>query len=502
MYLITYDLGTGGVKAALYDEKLHVLGKTFIEYKTFFPRPDYHEQRPEDWWKGIVKSTHLLLEQTGVRPLDVRGIALSGQSLTAIPLDENGKELLDKVPIWSDSRAVEESRIFFAKTDPQRWYNLTGNGFPAPCYTLFKLMWMQKHQPEVYKKTAAAAGSKDYINYKLTGKLYTDYSYASGSGGYHLMKMEYHKEFWEAAGIDIGLLPEIVPSDTILGNLTEDAALELGLTRETVVAAGGVDNACMALGATGITEGAAYVSLGSSSWVPVTASRPVLDYVTKPYVFAHIEPGMYTSAYSIFAGGSSLRWVRDNLYADFKESPYEMIDKIALESPPGANGILFNPSLAGGTSQDKSVNIKGAFAGLSLANNRGDIARAVLEGIALNLKQSIGFLRKNTALKDEILFCGGGSKSAVWLQIFADVLNVNILKTNIDQDTASLGAAAVAAKGMGWIKDYGAVGAVHRREALYLPDPQRVKQYDKISEKFDRLAEMLSDFGDFTKETE
>ena len=148
------------------------------------------------------------------------------------------------------------------------------------------------------------------------------------------------------------------------------------------------------------------------------------------------------------------------------------------------------------------MNIKGAFAGLSLANNRGDIARAVLEGIALNLKQSIGFLRKNTALKDEILFCGGGSKSAVWLQIFADVLNVNILKTNIDQDTASLGAAAVAAKGMGWIKDYGAVGAVHRREALYLPDPQRVKQYDKISEKFDRLAEMLSDFGDFTKETE
>lgn len=502
MYIISYDLGTGGVKAALYDEKLVVFGKTFIEYKTFFPQPNFHEQRPEDWWKGIIASTHLLLEQTGVRPLEVRGIALSGQSLTAIPLDKNGKELLDKVPIWSDSRAAEESREFFRKTDQRAWYNLTGNGFPAPCYTIFKLMWMQKHQPEVYKKAAYIVGSKDYINYKLTGRICTDYSYASGSGGYDLKRMSYKSEFWETAGIHTELLPEIVPSDTVIGNLTEDAAEELGLTTETLVAAGGVDNACMALGATGIEEGAAYVSLGSSSWVPVTAGKPVLDYVTKPYVFAHIQPGMYTSAYSIFAGGSSLRWVRDNLFADFQDSPYQMIDTIALKSPVGANGILFNPSLAGGTSQDKSVNIKGAFVGLSLANNREDIARAVLEGIALNLKQSIGFLKKNIQLQDEILFCGGGSKSAVWLQMFADVLNVKILKTNIDQDTASLGAAAIIAKGMGWIDDYRVIGTVHKREALYLPNPGNAEQYDKIAEKFNRLAEVLSDFGDFIQDGE
>lgn len=499
MYIISYDLGTGGVKAALYNEKLSVLGKTFIEYKTFFPQTDFHEQRPIDWWRGIVKSTHLLLGQTGVKPADVKGIALSGQSLTAIPLDENGKELLDKVPIWSDSRAVEESRKFFSKVDPKEWYYLTGNGFPAPCYTIFKLMWMKKYQPEVYKKTAVVVGSKDYINYKLTGRICTDYSYASGSGGYDLIRMCYKEEFWATAGIDMRLLPEIVSSDTVIGNLTEAAAGELGLTIETKVAAGAVDNACMALGATGITEGAAYVSLGSSSWVPVTASRPVLDYGTKPYVFAHVEPGMYTSAYSIFAGGSSLRWVRDNLFADFTEAPYEKISEIALKSPVGAHGILFNPSLAGGTSQDKSVNIQGAFTGLSLADDRCDIARAVLEGIALNLKQSIEFLKKNINLQDEILFCGGGSKSSVWLQIFADVLDMKILKTNIDQDTASLGAAAVIAKGMGWIKDYEIIGMVHSREALYLPDLEHVKQYKKIAEKFNRLAEILSDFGDLIK---
>ena len=134
----------------------------------------------------------------------------------------------------------EESREFFCKVDQKTWYNLTGNGFPASCYTLFKLMWMQKHQPEVYKKTAVVLGSKDYINYKLTGKICTDYSYASGSGGYDLVEMRYKKELWETAGIDSSILPEIVSSDTVLGKLKGSAARELGLTEETLVAAGGV----------------------------------------------------------------------------------------------------------------------------------------------------------------------------------------------------------------------------------------------------------------------
>lgn len=160
-------------------------------------------------------------------------------------------------------------------------------------------MWMKAHQSEVFSNMKHVLGSKDYINYRMTGRILTDHSYASGTGGYNLEEARYQEEFWDAAGIDMDLLPKIVPSDTVVGYLTEQAARELGLTTKTAVMAGGVDNACMALGATGIRDGAAYISLGSSSWVPVTACRPVLDFKTRPYVFAHIEPGMYTSAYSI-----------------------------------------------------------------------------------------------------------------------------------------------------------------------------------------------------------
>ena len=497
MVIIAYDLGTGGVKATLYDDSLKVLAKSFMEYRTYFPGAGLHEQKPSDWWNGVVESTKQLLAASHTDPQAVGAVAISGQSLTAIPVDGSGAALLERVPIWSDGRAKDEARRFFDTVDEERWYMTTGNGFPAHCYTIFKLMWMKAHQSEVFSNMKHVLGSKDYINYRMTGKILTDHSYASGTGGYNLKEARYQQEFWDAAGIDMDLLPKIVPSDTVVGYLTEQAASELGLTTKTAVMAGGVDNACMALGATGIRDGAAYISLGSSSWVPVTACRPVLDFKTRPYVFAHIEPGMYTSAYSIFAGGSSLRWVRDNLFAEFGPQAYGEIDRLAQSAPVGANGILFNPSLAGGTSQDKSVNIQGAFVGLSLLNNRADLARSVLEGIALNLKQSITYLQRKVQMEDEILICGGGSKSAVWLQMFADILDVRVLKTNIDQDAASLGAAAIAAKGMKRIGSYQVIDGIHRREACYSPDRAVSEQYKAVAKRFNYLAEVLSEFGDY-----
>lgn len=273
MVIIAYDLGTGGVKAALYDDSLKVLAKSFMEYRTYFPGAGLHEQKPSDWWNGVVESTKQLLAASHTDPQAVGAVAISGQSLTAIPVDGSGAALLERVPIWSDGRAKDEARRFFETVDEERWYMTTGNGFPAPCYTIFKLMWMKAHQSEVFSNMKHVLGSKDYINYRMTGKILTDHSYASGTGGYNLKEARYQEEFWDAAGIDMDLLPKIVPSDTVVGYLTEQAARELGLTTKTAVMAGGVDNACMALGATGIRDGAAYISLGSSSWVPVTAGR-------------------------------------------------------------------------------------------------------------------------------------------------------------------------------------------------------------------------------------
>ncbi len=499
MKFISYDLGTGGVKASLHDEHLTTLSKSFIEYETYYPQPGFHEQKPQSWWQGVIESTKLLLKRSGTDPKEIACVALSGHSCVAIPIDDRQNLLVDSVPIWSDTRAQSEAKEFFGAVDETAWYLATGNGFPASCYAIFKIMWYRKHLPEVYRQTHKFIGSKDYINMRLTGRIATDHSYASSTGVYDLKAHQFAQDFLDAAGVPASLFPAITSSHTIVGNITEEAAREIGLTPDTLVACGGVDNACMALGAVGSVEGKAYTSLGSSNWIPINSKEPILDPATRPYVFAHIEENMYTSAYSIFAGGSSLKWVRDTLCKDLagEADVYDKMSTLASQSPIGANGILFNPSLAGGTSQDKSIHIRGAYIGLHLGVSRSDLIRAAMEGIALNLKMSLDLLSRQTPLSGELLFCGGGSKSAFWMQMFADIFGMEILKTNIDQNAASLGAAAICARAVGAWKDYTGIPKLHIVERRCSPNEENHKIYQDILQVFAHISDITADIGDY-----
>ena len=496
--VIAYDLGTGGVKASLYSESADTLAKVFVEYDTYYPGTDRHEQKPSSWWNAVVESTNKLLSDSGVNGNAISCVSLSGHSLVAVPVDKNGAALLQQVPIWSDTRARDEVLEFFSKVDETEWYRTTGNGFPPPCYSIFKLMWMKKHQPEIFSRIYKVLGSKDYINLKLTGAFYTDYSYMSGLGAYDLTGACIRESFLDAADLSIGIFPEIVESSRIIGTLTPDAAKALGLSESVSVACGGVDNSCMALGAVGAGEGGCYLSLGSSSWIAVNSSKPVLHPTQKPYVFAHIEPGMYTSAFSIFSGGSSLKWACRQLFKDLPDDiVYDEINKLAESVPIGSGGVLFNPSLAGGTSQDKSPNIRGAFLNLSLGTTREEMIRAAMEGIALNLKMSLLNLKEHVTVADEMLFCGGGSKSPFWMQMFADVFDMTTFKTNIDQDAASFGAAAIAFVALGIWKDYSLIPGKHKIEKKMTPVTGNVNQYNEIFPRFVHINTMMSQLGDY-----
>ena len=499
MKIIAYDLGTGGIKASLYSEDLQALAKSFISYPTYYPASNMHEQCPEDWWQGVISSTKKLISITGIDAREIGALSLSGHSLVTVPLNHDGQLLSERVPIWSDTRAVEEAKDFFNRISEKDWYMTTGNGFPAPCYSIFKLMWMKKHDSKTFSSIFKILGSKDYINYRLTGVMRTDFSYASGCGAYDLLHKKLRNDFLAAAEIPASIFPEIVPSHTILGCLTETAAEEIGLSKDTIVTCGGVDNACMALGAVGPDNGKIYTSLGSSSWIPVNSQTPILDFKKRPYVFAHIEENMFTSAFSIFAGGSSFAWAKDTLCKDLSEDehPFDRMSQMAQTVPIGSDGIFFNPSLAGGTSQDKSIHIRGAFVGLHLGTSREAMVRAAMEGICMNLKESISFLRQHINVSDEILFCGGGSKSPFWMQMFADVFNTNILKTNIDQDAASLGAAAIAMRALKIWKDYSKIPSLHHIERISKPDPVHVLQYEKLQPVFIHICNVLADLGDY-----
>lgn len=502
-YILSYDLGTGGTKASLYDSEGNSLASTFVSCDTYYPRELFHEQRPDDWWQSVVRSTRELLEKAPVDRSEIKCLAVSGHSLGVTPVDQNGSLLTEYTPIWSDSRAVSQAKRFFETVDEETWYLTTGNGFPAANYGIFKIMWMKDEMPEVYEKAACFLGTKDYVNLRMTGVMCTDHSYASGSGAYDLKKRCYVQEYISASGVDAEKLPRIIESADIVGPLTAEAAETLGLPETVLVAAGGVDNACMCLGAACTHDGDSYTSLGSSAWIAVASHEPVVNAQKRSYVFAHCIPGMYASATSIFSAGNSFRWVKNTLFKHLESQAeaegrdvYDLLTEIAAQSPVGSHKLIFNPTLAGGSGLDKSQFVRGCFTGLTLGHTTGDVVRSTLEGICMGLRLAMDVLNEHTELSDEMLIVGGGGKSRFWRSLFASIYNKTIIETNVGQDAGSLGAAAVAAVGAGLWDSYDRVRSIHKRLGAIEPDSSDSAVYAKILPVYAKIADIQCDIGD------
>ncbi len=502
VFIIAFDLGTGGSKASIYDVDGNCLFSHFESYSTFFPNQGWHEQKPEDWWKAIVDGTRSLIEKSGIKKNEIRYLAISGHSMAVVPVDESGTLLKNTVPIWSDTRAVKQSDEFFTRIDYSDWYTTTGNGFSKECYAVFKMMWYRENEPDLYRKTYKILGTKDYINLKLTGNFLTDNSYASGSGVYDLKKREYKKEYIEASLLSKDIFPEIVSSHTPVGTILPEIANIMNLPEGLVVMSGGVDNSCMALGAGNLKAGRVYLSLGSSAWIAVSSENPVIDSTIKPFVFDHVVPGLYTSATSIFSAGSSLRWVNETICPAFKEMAlsndrdvYDLLVESAMKSPVGSNGIIFNPSLAGAPAAYPGRNVRGAFLGLELRHSISDVIRAVLEGITLDLCLMHRKLEDICDIDKNIVIVGGGSKNKAWIQMFADVFDRTFTRINIEQDAASLGAAAIAAVGSGIWKDYSVIEKVIKRVESIEPIDENAKEYSKLSVAYSNTLKYLSEIG-------
>ncbi len=319
---------------------------------------------------------------------------------------------------------------------------------------------------------------------KWDGKSYSIgyvFSYASGCGVYELTGWDYSDELLSAADLPREMFPKPVPSTEILGELLPEVAQQLGLPKTVKVACGGVDNSCMALGARNIAEGRTYTSLGSSTWIAVSSNRPLLDINSKPYVFTHVMPDMFTSAIGIFSTGTSFKWVRDQLCANLLveaeregKDPYDAMTALAQTSPAGANRLLFNPSLAGGSSLEPSLHIRGALLGMDLGHTQADVIRAVMEGIAMNMRVALDEMRSLSPVSSGMVAVGGGTKSDFWLQIMANACNIRIARTNIGQQAGSLGAAALAAVGAGLWKDFNRIDEIHQVQYTATPQDKHV----------------------------
>ncbi len=491
--LLAFDLGTSGVKCSVYDIHGTLLAAEYGEYETYYPSPDMREQAPMDWIDRIVsacRALHGVLSDT-----EILAIGVSGHSLGALPVDENGSLTVSRVPIWSDARAKKQAKRLFEKIDYREWYETTGSGFPAELYSVCKIMWYRDNDPAVYDKAKKFIGTKDFVNLYLTGVMATDISYASGCGMFSLKEGAYVPAYAEAAGIDLDKLPDVYPSDAVIGYVTEEAAAALGLKAGIPVVAGGVDNACMALGAGCYEGGDSYASLGSSAWITVSADEPVVDFETKVYTFAHCVPGRFIPSIGIFASGSALAWAADHFFPHITGSGrFDEIGTLAEGSPAGANGLMFNPCLAGGSSADKSPAIRGCLFNLSLGHTQNDIARAAFEGIAMHLYVSAKPLLEK--LGDRLLLVGGGAKGEFARQTYADIFGRQIAVSRVRQDAASLGAAALAAVGCGAWASFDSIKEIHREQTVHLPNAENHTVYEKRFPIYKKMCDACADLGD------
>lgn len=504
--LLSHDIGTTGNKASLYDLDGRLLKSFYYPYETFYPRPGWTEQRPEDWWKAFITCTKEVLAASNIQPGQIAGLSFSGQMMAAIPVNQKGEVLQKNVMIWADHRSHLQGEYIKKTIGWERFYYLTGSGMEIPLYPVAKILWLKENEADVYKKTYKFLGVKDVLINRLTGRFVTDFSDASNTGMLDLKNRKWAKDLIQELGIDFEkLVEEILPSQTVVGKINKEVSEATGLLEGTPVILGGGDVACAALGAGVIEEGSVYNYIGSASWLATATSRPLFNTTMRPFSLCHVVPDMYVVQLAMFSGGVVYEWVRDQICKfECEEAklanrdPFELMDELAASSPPGSNGIIFLPDLRPGGAPHNNLNARGAFIGLTLSHKRGDLLRSVLEGITFNIRLMCDAMEEALGFPfQEVRMIGGGSNSRLWREIESNVLNKVVVILSAKQEANSLGAAILAGCGLGIFSDFKQAAKVFIRVKESInPNPEVVAVYNRLLPLFDNAYQALAPVND------
>jgi len=319
----------------------------------------------------------------------------------------------------------------------------------------------------------------------------TDYSDASGTNLFDLRAREWSGEVFEALGLSPDLLPAALPSATLVGTVTREAAEETGLRAGTPVAIGGGDGACATAGAGAVLPGDAYNYVGSSSWISFVSRDPLYDPAQRTFTFAHLDPEYVFPTGTMQCAGGSYDWLEGLLRGAGEGRLYDELDSLAERVLPGARGLLFLPYLMGERSPHWNPIARGAYVGLSMAHGRAEMVRATMEGVALNLRIILDAFREQGAAITTLSLIGGGARSAVWRRILADVYGLPLRRPSLLVEATSLGAAIAGGVGVGLYADYGIVAEIVDARAAEAPDPEATARYDALYELFCRTYEAL-----------
>jgi xylulokinase len=409
------------------------------------------------------------MERAGAKPSDIRGVGFSGQMMGAVFLD-GARSPVRSAIIWADHRSTGQADALLQKVDLKSAYSELGHRI-HPTYTLAKIMWVRENQPDVWDRTRHVCLAKDFVVQRLTGTLVTDPSDASGTNAYDQVDSRWSARLLEAAALSADVLPPIAESTTVVGGLTAEAAAHTGLLAGTPVVIGGGDGPLAAVGAGVVArDDAPYVCLGSSSWVSAATTAPMHDDAMRSMTFNHTVPGHYVPTATMQAGGASLSWVMSLLGAG---DGYDELLAEAGRMPAADEGLYFLPHLLGERSPYWNAGAAGAFVGLQRHHGPGHLVRAVLEGVAFNLRTCIEAFSDNDIPVKRLDVIGGGATSDVWMQVLADVWQVPVCRRSIVAEANSLGAAVTTGVGLGLLEDFTVARALSSITAEFLPDTSR-----------------------------
>lgn len=482
------DIGTSATKAVVVDEEGRTVGSASVEYSLSQPRPGWSEQHPEEWWRAVCGACRSLAARVDLG--EVAAVGLSGQMHGSVFVDEDalrsgGRDgrVLRPALLWNDQRTgMECVEIERAVGGRRRLVELVGNAALAG-FTLPKILWVRQHEPAVFGCAARVMMPKDYVRWRLTGEVVTDVGDASGTLLFDPGRRMWSDEVARAVGVDLGLMPAVVESGEVAGRVTRWASVETGVQEGTPVVAGSGDNMMGAIGAGVVREGEVLVTLGTSGVVYAHVSRhspdlPETGTVGRTHAMcaATGREGWCITGCMLSAAGA-LQWCRDAL---FPSTTFDVLLADAATVAPGAEGLVFLPHLMGERCPHPDPAARGAWVGLTSRHGRGHLVRALLEGVTYTLAEIVEIMRGQGLPPRVIRLGGGGTRSAFWRQMCADVFRAPVMMPSADEGPA-FGGALLAGVGVGTWKTIEAacdvtIGIAEERD----PEPTAADAYAEV----------------------
>ncbi len=496
--LLGIDLGTSGCKAVLFDPSGRILASGQSEYPMQSPQPGWGEQDAELWWAATCQAVRAALNAAQLPPAEVSGVGLSGQGAAVLPVDKAGQPLRPAL-LYLDKRSDQICARLRREIPEETVLRVNGNPI-APQITGTRLVWIREHEPHVYAAMAKFLSAVGFMGYRLTGRLAMSVTEGGLAGVFDISALDWSDEMLASYGLERHKLPEVLPCGQVLGRVTADAGAATGLLVGTPVIVGGFDGAVTSVGVGAIAPGQVAASLGTS-FAPLALSPRPTPLPGLMIVPAGL-PQQWLLAGVVDGAGGALRWFRDQLGESERSqaeitgfSPYSIMDREVEATPPGADGLLFLPYMAGARNPVNMPMARGALWGLTLRHQRAHLLRAVLEGAAFGMRHNLTAMTEGGVMVTEIIASGGAARSDVWLQIIADVAQVPVVRTYVTEGTC-LAVAILAGVAVGVYSDVAqairTIKAAGQPDSSFYPRPEYASVYRELFEEYLALSPLAA----------